>query len=277
MELAATSAAMSVTVRLLFTAAALGLLAGVAHAETSPWSEDLRSAVRLMSGDTSNKPMQAGVEMRLQKGWHTYWRYPGDSGVPPQFDFAKSDNLKSASVLYPAPELHTDAAGQTIVYQQDIIFPVEVVAQDASKPVKLHLALDYAVCENMCVPARGEAELTIAPGNSAPDPRLQSALARVPAKESAADAGLIVKREGNSALVSFPTPADTSVTIFVEGPSKDWALPIPKPVDNAPAGQRAFRFKLEGQPPGTDISKPVDLTITIVEGRRAFEVTARLD
>ena len=264
--------------RIVSAAAALAFaLTGLAHAETSSWSEDLRSAVRLISGDTSGTPMHAGVEMTLQKGWHTYWRYPGDSGVPPQFDFAKSDNLKSATVLYPAPEMHKDAGGETIGYQHDVIFPVEVVAQDTSKPVKLHLSLDYAVCENMCVPARGEAELTIAPGKTASDPRLKAARARVPAKEKAAAAGLSIKRDGNFAVVSFPAPANTPVTVIAEGPSKDWALPVPKPVDNAPAGQRAFRFKVEGQPPGVDVSKPIDLTFTIVEGERAFEVTTRLD
>jgi DsbC/DsbD-like thiol-disulfide interchange protein len=267
-----------ITIARLLSAAALTLaLSGLAQAESSPWSEDLRSGIRLVSGDTAARPMQAGVEIKLQKGWHTYWRYPGDAGVPPQFDFAKSENLKSATVLYPAPELHSDAGGETIVYRQDVLFPVEVVAQDASKPVKLHLTLDYAVCENMCVPARGEAELTLAPGMSAPDARLKDARARVPAKETAAAAGLSVKRDGNFAVVSFPAAANSPVTLFAEGPTNKWALPIPKPADNAPAGQRVFRFKLEGQPPGADVAKPIDLTFTIIEGERAFEVTTRLD
>ena len=269
---------MIATAEFVSAAAALVFaLTGLAHAENSAWSEDLRSEIRLISGDTTATPMHAGVEMKLQKGWHTYWRYPGDSGVPPQFDFAKSVNLKSATVLFPAPELHSDAGGEIIGYGQDVTFPVEVVAQDPSKPVTLHLSLDYAVCENMCVPARGEAELAIEPGKSAPDPQLKTALAHVPTKETAAAAGLTVKRDGNTAVVTLPAPADRSVTIFAEGPTKDWALPIPKPLDNAPAGQRAFRFKLEGQPPGADVAKPIDLTFTVVEGGRAFEVTTRLD
>ena len=252
-------------------------LGGPAHAETSRWSEDMQSAVRLISGETATAPMRAGVEMKLTAGWHTYWRYPGDSGVPPQFDFSGSDNLKSAVVLYPAPTLHKDSAGETIGYENDVIFPVEVTPKDASKPVKLHLAMDYAVCEKMCVPAKGEADLILQPKKGAPDARLREALARVPQKETAAAAGLSVKRDGKTAVVTFPAPADTPVTVFAEGPTKDWALPIPQPVADAPAGKRAFSFKLEGQPPGTDIAKPVDLTFTILEGQRAIEVTARLD
>src|SRR3974377_1343718 len=104
MELAGTSAAMIATAEFVSAAAALVFaLTGLAHAESSAWSEDLRSEIRLISGDTTATPMHAGVEMKLQKGWHTYWRYPGDSGVPPQFDFAKSVILTNARVFFIAP------------------------------------------------------------------------------------------------------------------------------------------------------------------------------
>ena len=57
------------------------------------------------------RALRAGIEIKLQPGWKTYWRYPGDSGVPPRFDFSGSENLKTAKVLYPAPHLFTDEAG----------------------------------------------------------------------------------------------------------------------------------------------------------------------
>src|SRR4029077_13039170 len=83
--------------------------------DASPWSEDSRSAIRLIAG--SYKPataLRAGVEIKLQPGWKTYWRYPGDSGVPPRFDFSGSENLKSAKVLYQAPHLLIDDAANTL-------------------------------------------------------------------------------------------------------------------------------------------------------------------
>src|SRR6478672_4527164 len=123
MELAVTSAVMLSTRPMLFTVSLIAAgLGGPAHAETSRWSDEMQSAVRLISGETAAAPMRAGVEMKLTAGWHTYWRYPGDSGVPPQFDFSGSDNLKSAVVLYPAPTLHKDPAGETIGYENDVIF-----------------------------------------------------------------------------------------------------------------------------------------------------------
>jgi DsbC/DsbD-like thiol-disulfide interchange protein len=264
--------------RSLATSVALLALCGIARAESSAWSEDMKSAIRLTGGEAQKTPMQAGVEMKLAPGWHTYWRYPGDSGVPPEFDFSGSDNLKSATVLYPAPKLHKDAGGETIGYDTDVIFPVDVTPQDASRPVMLKVSVDYAVCENMCVPAKGQAELVLKPGTAARNTALADARARVPKRESAQVADLHLKRVGeDQVIVDFAASSDAPVSVFAEGRTKDWALPIPQPVKDAAPGRRAFAFKLDGLPPGTDPKKAADLTFTIVQGARALEVPARLD
>jgi DsbC/DsbD-like thiol-disulfide interchange protein len=250
--------------------------------DASPWSEDIRSAIRLIAGSNQGAaPLRAGVEIKLQPGWKTYWRYPGDSGVPPRFDFSGSDNLKSAKVLYPAPHLFTDESGNSLGYKDSVTFPVQVTPKLAGKPVTLALKLDYAVCEKLCVPAQGSASLTLAAGGSAQDTLLRDAEARVPQKVSAAQAGLTVRRVNNAAkplvMVDLKAPAGTPADIFVEGPTPEWALPIPKPAPGAPDGHRQFGFELDGLPPGVDPKGQFDLTFTVVEGGRAIEVATHLD
>ncbi len=259
------------------------MLAAPARADdASPWSEDSRSAIRLIAG--SNKgaaPLRAGVEIKLQPGWKTYWRYPGDSGVPPRFDFSGSDNLKSAKVLYPVPHLFSDEAGNSLGYKDSVTFPVQVTPKQAGKPVTLHLKLDYAVCEKLCVPAQGSTALAVATGDSAQDATLRDAEARVPQKVAAAQIGLIARRVNNAAkpliMVDLKAPAGAPVEIFVEGPTPEWALPIPKPAPGAPDGHRQFGFELDGLPPGVDPKGPFDLTFTVIEGGRAIEVATHLD
>ena len=58
---------------------------------------------RAAHDEQAGRVFRAGIEIKLKQGWKTYWRYPGDSGVPPAFDFSKSQNVKSVTVLYPAP------------------------------------------------------------------------------------------------------------------------------------------------------------------------------
>src|SRR5712691_1086201 len=109
---------------------ALSLIAAAsasAAGDASPWDGDARSAVRLIAGSAVvGKVVRAGVEIRLKSGWHTYWRYPGDAGVPPKFDFGASQNLKQAVVLWPAPQRIVEAGGSTLGYSSDVIFPVRV-------------------------------------------------------------------------------------------------------------------------------------------------------
>jgi len=250
-------------------------------ADASAWSADLKSQSRLIAGanNAGDTALRAGIELDLQPGWHTYWRYPGDSGVPPRFDFSGSDNLKTVKVLYPAPHLFTDETGSSIGYTGDVIFPVRVIARDPGKPVTLKLNIDYAVCEKMCVPAEGKAELTLAPGASAQDADLRRAEAQVPKEITAAEIGLTARRinDARKPLVAVDLKAGKPVVMFVEGPTPEWALPIPKPAQDAPPGHRQFGFKLDGLPPGVSPKGQFELTFTIVEGGSAYEVKTHLD
>lgn len=251
-------------------------------ADESPWSEDVRSAVRLINGTNraSDAPLRAGIEIRMQPGWKTYWRYPGDSGVPPQFDFSGSENLKIATVRFPAPHLFSDETGQSLGYKNAVIFPILISPQQPGKPVRLRLKIDYAVCEKLCTPAEGRAELTIGPGNSAHNSELTAAEARVPTQVSAAQAGLTARRVNGSkpsVAVDFAAPAGQPVELFVEGPTPQWALPIPKPTKATPAGRAELSFELDGLPPGIDPTGQFDLTFTVVTGERAVEVKTHLD
>jgi DsbC/DsbD-like thiol-disulfide interchange protein len=265
---------------LAITAALLPALAAHA-ADASPWAEDAKSAIRLIAGTLRNGELRAGVEIKMQPGWKTYWRYPGDSGVPPRFDFAGSDNLRAARVQWPAPHAFSDETGTSIGYKGNVIFPLRVTARDPAKPVTLKLKLDYAVCEKLCVPAEGRAALTLDTSASAFEPQLAAAEAQVPKPVSAHEAGLIARRITKTVkplvMLDIAAPKGESYQVFVEGPNAEWALPIPKGALGAPAGRRHFELELDGIPPGVDPMGPFELTFTVVGGERPFEVTTHLD
>ena len=257
-------------------------------ADTSPWDGAERAAVRLIAGSQRGAAdatvHRAGVEIRLAPGWKTYWRYPGDSGVPPRFDFARSNNVKSVTVRWPAPQRLTDESGTSIGYKHDIVFPLEVVPQDAARPVELVLGIDYAVCEKLCVPADGKAELTINGKGGDQDGKIAQSETLVPrAAKLGAESALAIraaKREAGGAkpriVVDVAAPAGAAIALFAEGPTPDWALPVPEAIAGAPAGQQRFAFELDGLPPNTT-ADGATLTLTAVAGDRAIEVPFRLD
>ena len=270
--------------------AALGLatlLAGayalpVRAEDSSPWQRDTHSAVRLLAGSRSGGVLLGGIAFQLQPGWKTYWRTPGDSGVPPRFDFSKSDNVEAVTVLWPAPMKFDDGAGgQSLGYKQQVVLPLRIVAKSADKPVILRAAINYAVCDKLCVPVEANCELSFASVASTEDGALSAALDTVPKPANIGDPIPVtirdVKRDGKSnVLVDVTAPEAKQVSLFVEGPTPDWALPIPKLLEHGPPGVKRFMFELDGLPPG---AKPdgAALKFTLVGGDRAYEFNVNLD
>src|SRR6202035_3999134 len=201
--------------------------------DASPWQRDGHSAVRLLAGSRSGAVLLGGIAFQLQPGWKTYWRTPGESGVPPRFDFSKSENIEAVTVLWPAPTKFDDGAGgHSLGYHNQIVLPLRIVAKNADKPVTLRADINYAVCEKICIPVEANAELSFASVASTEDGALSAALDTVPKPASIGDPNPLtirdVKREGKSTvLVDVVAPDSKEVSLFVEGPTPDWGLPIP--------------------------------------------------
>src|SRR5215471_14416095 len=265
---------------IIATAASFALAARADDA--SPWQRDTHSAVRLLAGSRSGAVLLGGVAFQLQPGWHTYWRTPGDSGVPPRFDFSKSDNIEAITVLWPAPQKFDDGAGgASLGYHDQVVLPLRIVAKNADKPVTLRADINYAVCEKICIPVEASAELAINNVASTEDSVLFAALDTVPKPANVGDPNPLtirdVKRAGKSeVLVDVVTPDQRPVNLFVEGPTPDWGLPVPKPVENSPPGVKRFSFQLEGVPPGVNPDGAA-LKLTLVGADRSYEYNINLD
>ena len=250
--------------------------------DASPWQRDGHSAVRLLAGSRSGAVLLGGIAIQLQPGWKTYWRTPGDSGVPPRFDFTKSENVEAVTVLWPAPMKFDDGAGgHSLGYKTQVVLPLRIVAKNADKPVTLRADVNYAVCEKLCIPVEATTELAFASVASTEDGALFAALDTVPKPANVGDPNPLtirdVRRDGKSAVVvDVATPDARDVSLFVEGPTPDWALPVPKLIDGGPPGVKRFSFELDGLPPG---AKPegAALKLTLVGADRAYEFNINLN
>jgi DsbC/DsbD-like thiol-disulfide interchange protein len=278
--------------RLTLVAVTLCLPALAQAQDASGWDTQAHTAVRLIAGPAIKTAdaayLRAGVEIRLDPGWKTYWRDPGDSGVPPSFDFSGSQNVKSVSVEWPAPERFPDGAGgNSIGYLDHLILPLRIVAADPAKPSALQLKLGYAICGNLCVPVEANLELALS-GDGAEETALEKAETRVPRRvalgQSEADHGkglaiLAVHREPSDAhgrvVVDVAAPENEPVDLFVEGPTPDWSLPLPKP-SGGNGATRQFSFDLDGLPADAH-AEGATLTFTVVSPDHAIEVPAHLD
>jgi DsbC/DsbD-like thiol-disulfide interchange protein len=268
----------------LFALAALTSFSSMeAHAEdASPWQKGSHAAVRLLAGSRSGPVLLGGVAVQLDPGWKTYWRTSGDSGVPPRFDFSKSDNVEAVTILWPAPTKFDDGAGGfSLGYHDQVVLPLRIVPKVNDKPVTLRANINYAVCEKICIPVEASTELTFASVASTEDSVLFAALDTVPKPASVGDPNPLtirdVKREGKSTvLIDVLSPDARTVNLFVEGPTPDWALPVPKLLEHGPPGIKRFSFELDGVPPGVN-PEGAALKLTLVGGDRSYEFNINLE
>ena len=254
----------------------------------SPWVKESFSKARLVSGTVGGSDkgeLLAGVQIRLEPGWKTYWRTPGDSGVPPSFDWSGSKNLKEAQVLYPAPHRFADASGTAIGYEDEVVFPVKITPERHGEPVELKLNVDYGLCKTLCIPSQASLSLELPPhtvGKEDDDPLLTRffdlvpkpaetdrlpSLGAVEAKLDDAKPQLIID-------VNFPDGA-TGTDLFVEEPSGAF-VPVPKPLGPVESGKQ--RFVVGFASPGEAAAiKGKPLTLTLVSDEGASEASWTLE
>lgn len=250
----------------------------------SDWFRGMDNQARLIAGHASRDgktALYAGVDLSMPGGWKTYWRTPGDAGgVPPDFDWTGSDNLASATVLFPAPHRIHDKAGDVVGYKNAVLFPVLVTPKDASKPVTLKGKVQYGICKDICIPAEAELQLTIAPdvGTSA---ELTAGLERVPDKTArpGIDPTLASWKLSDSAgkpklVLDVASSDPKTADVFVEGPGGIY-VPLPKRAADQ-SGKAIFEVDLTD---GVNIKdlKGKPLTVTMIDAKGQSETTIVLE
>jgi DsbC/DsbD-like thiol-disulfide interchange protein len=264
----------------------LAMVPGIAAcpdlAVAEEWKD--RAEVRLIDGGVlaDGVTRLAGIEIVLDPEWKTYWRNPGDSGIPPRMDFSASDNVASVSVEWPAPELHYDGYGWVIGYTDAVVFPLLVTPGDGTGPTRLKLKLDYAVCKEICIPAEAEAEIDL-DGKKSRAAAIDFYRARVPDRLETATGTTgvvshsVMRKDGEPVLelhVGFSGDAEDAFAV-VEGP-EGWYLPVPERMGSDEAGNAVFQVPLDGVEDPATIDGAA-LLITGISPFFSFEQQITLD
>lgn len=110
----------------------------------------------------------AGLKVTLAPGWKTYWRAPGEGGIPPIFNWSGSSNVAAVGVHYPVPVVFDQNGIRSIGYQEDVVFPLIIDAQDNSGAIRLRGEVEMGVCHDICIPVnfRFDADLGDSGGRS---------------------------------------------------------------------------------------------------------------
>lgn len=263
-------------------------LIGDAWANQAIWSVHSHSKARLILANnevSESGNLHFGVHITLEKNWKTYWRNPGNSGVPPEFDWSGSENIEQIRLFWPAPKRITTGPSDFYGYDTEVVFPVEVRPIKSTKAVNIKLHLDYALCKELCIPQSAMLTLNIPPRdmgvhltNESYNTLLKQYISRIPSPTPSSlsidmkppygqQNGSFLNLEISS-KVAFRRP-----DVFIEGPPKLYfGRPEVIMQNDKKHALLLVPFEISGSTPkGFLLHK-----ITVVDGDRAIERDVKL-
>ena len=125
-----------------------------------------------------NDAILALLQIEPKPGWKTYWRNPGDAGMPPQLDFGGSTNLVLRSIAFPIPEIGKDDGGRFIGYHQPVSLVVEFAKPLPDAPSTINLDAIVGICEKVCLPFMTSFSVPLTPGQPESEEFMQLQLAQ---------------------------------------------------------------------------------------------------
>lgn len=134
----------------------------------------------LQGWDLPNGTRVAALRLTLAPGWKTYWRSPGDAGIPPHFDWSLARNLGNVDITWPTPKVFEDNGLRSIGYSGQLVIPMHVTPARVGKTVRLRGTMAMGVCSDICVPYEIDFNTLLDAPEAGPTPAIVGALADVP-------------------------------------------------------------------------------------------------
>lgn len=254
---------------------------GLAQAAASDWVSDQYVQGKLISSTEAvgqRDVLDGLLHLRLNEGWHTYWRTSGDSGLPPRFDWSESENVENVEVQFPVPARFEEAGLQVFGYADEVMFPLHITPQVPGQAVVLKLKIDLLVCHQLCVPQMLRISLDIPAGKDTNSPSaamIDFAARKVPGESHA---GLKIESvvAGPDALVVtvFSGRGYDRADLFIESP--DMNLTAGPEIILDETDQRRAMMKISA-PDGVDdmaaYMSEKTLTFTLSDGQQGVEKT----
>ncbi|PWL19716.1 hypothetical protein DKP76_00490 [Falsochrobactrum shanghaiense] len=249
----------------------LALLAP-AQASTSDWTQTPGGRVRVLIDDHSavNGQLRGALQIELQPGWKTYWRNPGDSGVPPQLSLAGNGE---ARIDFPVPERFGAGDEAGVGYTRPVSLPLTFTVSPGDKRLSGNIFL--GICENICVPVHAEFDLPLV-SQTAPSPQaiaartiVQSAFDRLPQAASPDFRVSEARRQDDRILFELDLPdSATPAQLFVASD----ALSLSEAVPQQEAARPQFAAKIYGK-----AKEGAVIDYTLVQNGKAVSGTIKLN
>ncbi len=216
-------------------------LATPALAGSSEWAKVEGGAVRVVTEGLpdADGDLRGALEIRLEPGWKTYWRDPGESGIPPSVNVLEPSGGTNVDIGFPAPQRFNDGYSIWAGYDEPVSLALDFDLPDGAAPDQLNVSVFLGICEVICIPVQAEFGINLTDSSNAlPDRNsVEAAFAALP-KPASPEFGAVLTDVGEDKLVievSLPGSISSKPTLFVAS-TANWAFDVPQPGDGANGG-----------------------------------------
>ncbi len=243
-------------------------------AASSAWYDAQGAQIKLVVDDVPDKNgvLRGAILVDLKPGWKTYWRDPGDAGVPPSLNISGSANATDAVLHYPPPVRFDEAGAWSIGYKKPVALAFTAQVQDTTKPVDLKTIVFLGVCKETCIPVQTEFELLTNPAVGMSEADVSAAFAALPLPATADLRLTTAHLEGETLIVDADLPAPGANAELFAASAHGWYLDVPL-LESGPGGKPRFRIRVFERPKQ---AAGGEIAYTLISNDRAVEGTFSL-
>ena len=154
----------------------------------------------------------AALHLQLKPGWKTYWRAPGEAGIPPSFNWEGSKNIRTVDVLWPRPIVFHQYGMRSIGYKNKVVVPLAIRPHTPGEKIELKGQISLGVCQDICIPHLIKFSTTLPTEQNLLGPRIKDALRQRP--KTARAAGVRARR-----CTFSPAQSGLMLTVTLDMPS----------------------------------------------------------
>ncbi|WP_415921366.1 protein-disulfide reductase DsbD domain-containing protein [Tateyamaria sp. SN6-1] len=191
--------------------------------------DDPVTADVLQGWDLPDGRRVAAIRLTLEPGWKTYWRAPGDAGIPPHFDWSRARNIAGVDISWPTPSVYVENGMRSLGYSGQVVLPIHITPERSDAPMRLRTKMSIGVCAEVCVPHTINIDAMLDAADPTPTPAIVAAFADMP--YAADEAGvqraacrIAPSKHGMSieARVTLPHTGGTEVAVIEPGAPGVW-------------------------------------------------------
>lgn len=252
----------------------LGIFAPISLLAQSSLEEIVQLDV-LQGGMQRDGTYQAAIRLQMADGWKTYWRRPGDAGIPPRLEWHGSRNVASATETWPTPVVFDQGGMRSIGYISQLVLPVSIMPKSQRREVRGRGKIEFGICREVCIPAELSFGATLDP--KAPrHPSIAAALAAQPFSEREAGVGSVVcsvspTEDGLrvTARISLPSTGGSEFAVFEPDNPAIWSSEAILSRQGNTLTATSELIHVDGEPYLLDRSA---LRITVIGQRHAVDI-----